>query len=180
MNENIFYFLNNLALQNEIFDTLIIFIADWLIWWLIFIVVALIIFKKITWRLACQVIGVAIFSWGLVEFFQFFWSSPRPFLVLDNINLLFTYGANDSFPSGNTVFATTLSVAFYYSGNKKTGIIFFVGAVLIGLSRVIVGIHWPVDILAGLILGVLIPTIIAEFFRGRILASPKSVPQNTN
>jgi undecaprenyl-diphosphatase len=44
-------------------------------------------------------------------------------------------------------------VVFFF--HKKWSFLFFVGAVLIGIARVIAGIHWPIDILGGAIIGIL-------------------------
>lgn len=57
-----------------------------------------------------------------------------------------------SFPSGHatTAFATALILAFWYP--RQTGL--FLGlAVLVGLSRVVLGAHFPSDVLAGAVLG---------------------------
>ncbi|HSB80711.1 MAG TPA: phosphatase PAP2 family protein [Candidatus Methylomirabilis sp.] len=57
-----------------------------------------------------------------------------------------------SFPSGHatTAFATALILAFWYP--RQTGL--FVGlAILVGLSRVVLGAHFPSDVLAGAVLG---------------------------
>ncbi|MCK4387094.1 MAG: phosphatase PAP2 family protein, partial [Candidatus Pacebacteria bacterium] len=128
MNQTIFRFFNDFALRNELADTLIIFSADWLIWWMLFAVAALIFLKKITWKLGFQVLVVAVFAWALTEFFQFFYFVPRPFIALDNLNLLFAHGATDSFPSGHTAFAFALAASLYLSAgmlNKKISALFF-------------------------------------------------------
>ena len=152
MNETLFYFFNNFALQNEIFDTLIIFVADWLLWWLLIALFFLAIYKKIAWKQVFHIIGVALLAWLATQIIKYFYFSPRPFLELENLKLLFTHGANDSFPSGHTAFAFALATMTYFF-NKKTGLIFFICALLIGLSRVVAGVHWPLDILAGILLG---------------------------
>ena len=57
-----------------------------------------------------------------------------------------------SFPSGHatTAFATALLLAFWYP--RQSGL--FIGlAVLVGLSRVALGAHFPSDVLAGAVLG---------------------------
>ena len=57
-----------------------------------------------------------------------------------------------SFPSGHatTAFATALLLAFWYP--RQAGL--FIGlAVLVGLSRVMLGAHFPSDVLAGAVLG---------------------------
>ena len=154
MNENIFHYFNSFALQNELFDTIVIFITDWLIWWMFLIVILLLIFKKITPKQFLKIIFYPVILWILAKIVKYFYFSPRPFLVLENINRLIIHGANDSMPSGHTVLATALAMTTYFY-HKNTGILFLVFATLIGLSRIIVGVHWPLDVLVGSIFAIL-------------------------
>ena len=57
-----------------------------------------------------------------------------------------------SFPSGHATFFFAMATAIYLY-NKKWGIWFFVGAILISIGRVIAGLHYPSDILGGAIIG---------------------------
>jgi len=163
MNQSILNFFNGLAFQNESFDILIIFIADWLIWWLAFAVFVLFFYKKISFKAVLQIFATAFLAWLVSKLIKYFYFNPRPFMVLENIKTLFTHGLNDSFPSGHATFAFALATAISLFINYKIGLIFFIGAILIGLSRVIAGIHWPFDILGGIILGISI-TFLLHFF----------------
>lgn len=72
---------------------------------------------------------------------------------LDGLSALITPSDEFSFPSGHTaaacVFATML--LFFYPFGAPLA---YALAVLIGLSRVVLGVHYPSDILAGALLGV--------------------------
>ena len=59
-----------------------------------------------------------------------------------------------SFPSGHAslAFGIAAGVAYYY---PKTSIVFFVAALLVGVGRVVAGIHWPSDIVGGAIAGLM-------------------------
>lgn len=60
---------------------------------------------------------------------------------------------NSSFPSGHTTAAFALATS-YGLENKKLLIPLTAGAVLIGLSRIYLGWHYPSDVLAGAAVGI--------------------------
>ena len=68
-----------------------------------------------------------------------------------------------SFPSGHAAIFFAIAMAIYFF-NKKLGIVFFIGAVLIGFARIFTGIHWPSDVLAGAIIGIISGIIIIKLF----------------
>ena len=78
---------------------------------------------------------------------------PRPFQVDTGVVPLILPGEY-SFPSGHTTssFAAACSI---YLHNKKAGAAAFVMAALIAFSRMYLFVHYPTDILGGILLGVL-------------------------
>ena len=60
-----------------------------------------------------------------------------------------------SFPSGHTGSSFAAACAMYRSLPKWAGISLLLLAVLIGLSRLYVGVHYPSDVLAGMLTGIL-------------------------
>lgn len=79
---------------------------------------------------------------------------PRPYVTIENLVPLLTSADPNSFPSGHTcaafaagmVWARTLPKGWM----RKTAV---VQAVLMGLSRLYVGIHYPTDVLVGAVVG---------------------------
>jgi len=98
------------------------------------------------------IISAVLARFVIVELIRWVWQRPRPF-VQNNVNLLLTHNAS-AFPSGHAAFFFAVSTIVYFY-NKKAGILFFIASFLICLARVFSGIHWPLDILAGAIVGVL-------------------------
>ena len=73
----------------------------------------------------------------------------RPFDVKEGISLLITAPKDFSFPSGLTAVA-----ALYFAGEKKLWKISCAVAVLIAFSRMYLYVHYPTDILGGIIVGI--------------------------
>ena len=121
-------------------------------------------FKKY-WKMVLEAIIAAIITrFILTDFIRWLWFRPRPFVALNFISLINQSPKEASFPSGHASFFFALSTIVYFY-NKKAGIIFYIASLLIVLGRVFVGIHWPLDILVGAILGVLTGWILNKLFR---------------
>jgi undecaprenyl-diphosphatase len=75
----------------------------------------------------------------------------RPF-TYHEVTLLFYHPSDSSFPSNAATvgFCLAASVLFF---NRKAGLALLVIASLFSLSRVIGGVHYPTDILGGLVIG---------------------------
>lgn len=117
------------------------------------------------WRMTAEAFVAAVFvRFVLVEIIRRIFFRPRPF-VYNQINLLVSHSANEpSFPSGHASFYFALSTIIY-GYNKKIGILFYVSSFLIAANRVFVGIHWPTDIIAGTILGIVIGLILNKLLK---------------
>jgi len=113
------------------------------------------------WKMIIQAfISAVLARLVIVSFIRLLWSRSRPFIE-NNVNLLIDYPVKPSFPSGHAAFYFALStIIFLY--NKKIGILFFIASFLICLTRIFVGIHWPSDILAGAIIGILSALLIKK------------------
>ena len=78
---------------------------------------------------------------------------PRPYTVLENLEILIEQPGEFSFPSGHTSSSFAFAVAVYLLLPKKYGVPALVLAALISLSRLYVGVHYPTDVLGGFIVG---------------------------
>ena len=81
----------------------------------------------------------------------------RPDEALDGIDVLVTAPSTGSFPSGHA--ATSFAAAVVLTvAVPALAPAFFVLAALVGLSRLYVGVHFPLDVLAGAALGAAVAT----------------------
>ena len=78
----------------------------------------------------------------------------RPWLVIENFVNLVPEKDPNSFPSGHTNAAFAFAIAVCMSAPKKWMKVAAVcAAVVMGLSRLYVGVHFPSDVLAGALVG---------------------------
>lgn len=153
----IFYFFNNLAGKSAAFDFIVIFFADYLQYALAAIFILFLYLGNYSNRQKLQIflitaISMLIARFGVTNLIRFFYPRPRPFMVYQ-VNQLIPEGIN-GFPSGHAAlfFAMAMAVYFY---NKKLGAWFFVAALVMGIARVVAGVHYPSDIIGGAAVGIL-------------------------
>lgn len=79
----------------------------------------------------------------------------RPFDVNTSVQLLIAKPHDYSFPSGHTAASFAAVAALYFAGEKKMCAPALVLAVLIACSRMYLYVHYPTDILGGIIVGIL-------------------------
>ncbi len=77
----------------------------------------------------------------------------RPYEVVDGLKLLIEKQHDPSFPSGHSGASLAAAVVYLVKGPKKIGIPAIILALLIAFSRLYVGVHYPTDVIAGIITG---------------------------
>lgn len=162
MDIKIFYFFNNLAGKSAVFDTTVIFFADYLQYALTAIFILFLYLGDYQNRQKFQIflitaVSMIIARFGITSLIRFLYPLPRPFIAYQ-VNQLIPEGIN-GFPSGHAAlfFAMAMAVYFY---NKKLGAWFFAAAILMALSRVVAGVHYPTDIIGGAIIGMAVAYIV--------------------
>ena len=102
------------------------------------------------------------------------WLALRPAGQLgeEAINILGPTLEHYSFPSGHSAAAATMATLVCLMIPSRAWRVFVVlVTILVALSRAVVGAHWPVDIVAGAILGVL-GALISVWIVGKVWAEP--------
>lgn len=164
LNNQIFFTFYNLSHKSVFFDKTIIFVADALPYIVVLTAILFLFFHRDNinsnfpireFKKRIREVVLVFFSGGLAWFlsyiFKFMIHSYRPSIMLPNVSSLFT-GTGYAFPSGHAAFFTALAFALFFS-HKKIGYAFMFFTLLIGLARIIAGVHFPIDILGGFILG---------------------------
>jgi undecaprenyl-diphosphatase len=90
----------------------------------------------------------------------------RPPLVYPKPKPLVSVPHSGAFPSGHTTAAFACATVLAWA-SPRLRVPVFVLAAAIGCSRIYVGVHWPLDVLGGAVLGVLIATALLKLVASR-------------
>lgn len=103
----------------------------------------------------------------LVQVMKYSVHRLRPPAVMPDIYILGPALLKNSFPSGHTAAAFTMAtvLAAYYPQFKYA---FFAIAVLVGYSRIYLGVHFPLDVLFGALVGVMLGKCVVWHDAGKL------------
>jgi undecaprenyl-diphosphatase len=172
MNLFIFRSLNGLAINYPALDSLFVFLAN-NFGYVAFAVLAYYLFthddRKKGTQEVLMIIAIAGIAWVAAHILKDVFHTLRPFVLLSDAKNLFPGETGGAFPSGHATFYSALAVMMYFY-YRRIG--FWLGAVafIIGISRIISGVHWPVDILGGFVLGPAIAAIVYFLIKKYVFA----------
>lgn len=169
----LFRLVNNLAGKSIILDQIGIFTAKYTVYILALIMIYLWLTKRNSFRyrqmliisgLSClfsELIGKLIA--GNIYFHR------QPFAVLNSVHQLIPKDIGNSFPSDHTIVFFSIMMIFFIYTKTKIRYIFPIIAVIVGLSRIFVGVHYPVDVFVGASIGTIISIISYIYLNDSIL-----------
>ncbi|MBE5931967.1 MAG: phosphatase PAP2 family protein [Lachnospiraceae bacterium] len=83
----------------------------------------------------------------------------RPYEVIDGLVNLVEKQSDFSFPSGHSAHAFAVGVVLLVMLPRKFGVPIFIISILMAYSRLYIGVHYPTDVIAGVLLGTIIAFI---------------------
>jgi len=158
----LFYFINNI-LANPFTDRLMPFITERDHWFIFYVLIWLYLFFKGGRKGKVSAILILLLILLADQFsnniLKSYFQRTRPCHVLTDVNLLINCSESFSFPSNHAVnnFAAAYLFSNFYPRMKG---FLFTGAALVALSRVMCGVHYPFDIMAGAVIGILFAMLI--------------------
>lgn len=163
LNIFIFNFINGGAGQYTALDTFLLFLTSYLAYGIsLMVTIYLLVWipshatdlheRLHALRHGIEFVFAILSTYVLVQIVKVITMIPRPFTTLVGINSLSPYEGGYSFPSGHA--AMTVAIAtIVYLHHKRLGALLYGFAIIVCISRVYVGVHYPKDVIIGSMLG---------------------------
>jgi len=156
----LFQSLNSLAGRSALFDALVRFLMnDYALTTALSALLVVLWFRGRTpedrsadhaaaiYTIVALAIAMAVLKGLNLLFFR-----PRPFTAHDGVHLLFYHPSDSSLPSNAATVAFVFAVGIARRSPRLGALAIALGS-LLGISRIIGGVHYPLDIVAGVLLG---------------------------
>ena len=152
---SIFYLINH-GLQNRLFDNIMPFITNFANFRIFALILAILLLifggKRGRVSVIMAVIAISLSDLFSSQIIKYTFLRIRPCNVLENVHLLVGCSSSFSFPSSHAANITSFAIILSYSYRKLILPLFLI-AILVWLSRVYVGVHYPFDVLGGIFVG---------------------------
>ncbi|NYT66690.1 phosphatase PAP2 family protein [Alcaligenaceae bacterium] len=113
--------------------------------------------KKVRVTLLAIILAAAVAA-SISWLFGYLIYIPRPF-VHDLGHTLLAHTDSASFPSNHMMFMSIFATMFTLSKQRKSALLFIGLALVIGWSRIYLGVHYPSDIMGGAIIGTVVSIV---------------------
>lgn len=155
LDKAIFLFVN-VQMANPVTDWLMPIITSDMVLRVLYVIAVVLLFWKgdcrIRRTIALSAVTLLLTDQIAAHLLKGLFERPRPCHTLDEINLLVNCGAGFSMPSAHA--ANAFGQAIVWGLRARTYLLpLLVVAFLIAISRVFVGVHYPGDVLVGMLVG---------------------------
>ncbi len=156
-------FLAQHSPHGAVWHSAIAALAEWGIFSLAFVLVALLFFGSPPERARPDAIAAAVaavVALLLNHLLGLVWYEPRPYLSSYHVPLLAAAAHGNSFPSDHLAFGGAVVATLFVTRRRWLALLSLLVVAGVGWARVMAGIHWPLDVLAGLGLGLAVGLVI--------------------
>lgn len=165
LNIDLLYFLNRLTSISGLVSMICVFLSGIFAFAIFPIFFVYYAYTHVTQRMYffALIFSTLLTTWLLAEGIKRIIKIPRPYITHNTIHT-FTHSSGYSFPSEHAAVYSALAF-LAFSIDIRLGIITTVVAFLIGISRINLGVHYPIDVVTGWIVGILVAILFTHFFK---------------
>lgn len=183
MNIQWFRAINNLGINHPYVNPIFKWFAEYTVIILLLGLLAYWLNGKLESRIMCLNAGISFVLGEIIgKIAGQLHSNNQPFAELENVNQLINKAIDNSFPSDHTIllFSVSFSIWLFY---KRQGLTWIALAVATAVSRIGVGVHYPVDVICGALIAISSAFIInwlnsKLYFSNKILFIYENVQQS--
>jgi membrane-associated phospholipid phosphatase len=139
---------------------------------LLAITAVLVAIKKHYW--AIQVFLAGFLAWAGASAIKVAQIRERPYDLLPNVHLAEAKDLTAGFPSAHTALITAAVLVLFANETRKIYWLLVLAVVLVGISRMVVGVHAPIDIVGGMGIGLMAGSVIKLIFLNNTNKKPRS------
>lgn len=161
-NTALFFQIYNLSHKNPILDALMIFGANELIYVIFFVCLLLLILGGAKEKKAflIMIIGLVVAKIS-IQIIHLIFLEPRPYITFNLVPLI-KHIPDAAFPSQHTTLVAVVAFA-YLVCKSKFAVLFVLAGLWVAFARIFVGVHYPLDILGGILTGALSVCLVLFF-----------------
>jgi len=136
---------------------LFLFVYQYLVWATIIIYAALLLYCLITadYQKMIKAVLTPAFTFAAVTILRRLINAPRPYTVYPIEPLIVKEKKGESFPSRHTLSITIIAMVGLYVW-WPAGVLLWIMAICMGISRVIAGVHFPRDVVAAALISIVV------------------------
>lgn len=177
----VFKIFNSLAGRSDGWNAIFIGLSEYVLFLMLAGLAVWILLRekeRIRWLVALQALAAAFIGRALiVSLMRIFFFRDRPFVDAAVIQLVFHNPLEGSFPSGHATIMFAIAFSLFFA-NIRWGAIYLFLAVISSLSRIVVGVHFPLDIIGGMLVGALSALLAKWLFDFWIIRKRKRAPSS--
>ncbi len=160
VNISLFRWVNDLGKEYPFLNSTFIFIAEYMVVLLAISVLFIWFTRNKDNRVMILCASIAfICAFVIGKISGLFHSNFQPFVELTDVNKLIHKEKDNSFPSDHTILFFSYCFSFWLFKRGRS-ILWVLLAVLVGVSRIWVGVHYPLDVLTGIFISLAAATFI--------------------
>ena len=168
MNDYIFHAINNVANKSSLLDGVMIVISKYGPYISILVLGSILILglykkKRRPVQYATETLIITIISMILSFIIGKVFYVDRPF-VKNKVNLLIDHKSNASFPSNHAMGTMSIAVGLF-SFDNLIGMFLTFLSIMVGIARIYVGNHYPLDVIGGYVLVFIVNYIYKKYIR---------------